>query len=127
MVAGSRGMKGGKYGEPWYRASGIFLGNLVIQALLLPEFWDVQCPLKIFRADSAERIFSLARIQGPGLDLEALSLAKRIGYKIKQIPAASKVEPGYRIKADSYPAVFWDALKVRFWLWTNNYIDAPPR
>jgi dolichyl-phosphate beta-glucosyltransferase len=130
MVIGSRNIKGGKRDQPWYRIIASGFGNLIIQTFLLPGFWDTQCPLKIFQADVAERIFKISKIRNFGLDVEILSLAKKMGYKVKQVPAVSKDGPNSKIKASSYMDVMLDVLKIRFWLWTNNYdfyIDAPPK
>jgi dolichyl-phosphate beta-glucosyltransferase len=130
VVVGSRNMKGGKHDQKWYRmVAGIF-GNLMIQAFLLPGFWDTQCPLKILRADVAESVFKISKVRHFGFDVEILSLAEKMGYRIKQVPAVFKNEPSSKVRTGSYPDVLWDILKVRFWLWTNNYnfyIDAPPK
>ncbi len=126
VVIGSRNMKGSRRDQPWYRMVAGSFGNLIIQALLLPGFWDTQCPLKIFRDDAADKIFKVSRIRHFGFDVEVLSLAKKMGYKIKQIPAIFRDSPNSKVRAGSYLDVLWDILKIRFWLWTKNYIDAPP-
>jgi dolichyl-phosphate beta-glucosyltransferase len=130
VVIGSRSIRGGKKDQPWYRIIAGSFGNLIIQALLLPGFWDTQCPMKIFRADVAERVFKISRIRHFGFDVEVISLAKKMGYKIKEVPAVFKNDINSKVKAGSYLQVLWDVLKIRFWLWTNGYnfyIDAPPK
>ena len=47
---------------------------------------DFQCGCKAFTKEAAEKIFSLCQIDGFAFDLEALMLAQKIGYKIKEIP-----------------------------------------
>ena len=127
VVIGSRNIKGGKRDQPWYRIVSSGFGNLIIQALLLPGIWDTQCPMKIFSAEAAEKVFGLSRIKHFGFDVEVLSLAKEFGYKIKEVPAVFKNNPNSKVKASSYLEVLWEVLKIRFWLWTKAYIDAPPK
>ncbi len=47
---------------------------------------DFQCGCKAFTKEAAKKIFSLCEIDGFAFDLEALMLAQKIGYKIKEIP-----------------------------------------
>lgn len=130
VVIGSRNIKGGKHDQPWYRMVPGRLGNLLIQAFLLPGIWDTQCPMKIFREDAAERIFKTSKVRHFGFDIEILSLAQKMGYKIKEVPAEFRKEENSKVKVRSYFEVLWDVFKIRFWLWTkgyNFYIDAPPK
>lgn len=129
VVIGSRNIKGGKRDQPWYRVILSGIGNLIIQALLLPGIWDTQCPFKIFSAEAAERIFRASKVKHFGFDVEVLSLAKQMGYKIKQVPATFKNDINSKVRVGSYLDVLWEVAKIRFWLWTKAYgpaIEAPP-
>ncbi len=82
---------------PWVRRT---LGkgfNLIIRALLLPGIRDTQCGFKAFRRDVATDLFnhsvvfspSPEAVKGPrvtAFDVELLVLARRHGYRIKQMP-----------------------------------------
>ncbi len=95
--------------------------NLVVQLLLLPGMWDTQCGFKAFTAEAAERIFNLSRVHGWGFDVEILALAKRLGYRIKEIPVHWVDVAGSKVKFSAGPKFLMDVAKVRWWLWTNVY------
>ncbi len=97
------------------------LGNLYIQLLLLPGIKDTQCGFKVFTAEAAEKIFPLQRITRWGFDVEALALGKRMGYKIKEVPAFWVNDADSRVKPIAYFQVLWETLKVRWWLWRKKY------
>jgi dolichyl-phosphate beta-glucosyltransferase len=73
--------------------------NLVVRRLLSLRFQDTQCGFKCFSREAAREIFSLARIDGYAFDVEIIIIARRLGYRIKEIPvcwsdsADSKVRP----------------------------------
>ncbi|MDI6717527.1 MAG: glycosyltransferase family 2 protein [Patescibacteria group bacterium] len=123
IVIGSRDVEEAKLipSQPWYRRLGGNIGNLVIQALLLPGIWDTQCGFKALTAEVAEKIFSMAKIRGWGFDAEILALAKTLGYKIKEIPVVWVNSPFSHVKASAYLEVLWEVFKIRWWLTTNRY------
>ncbi len=121
VVIGSRDVKGAREEQPWYRQLAGNIGNLIIQALLLPGLWDTQCPLKIFKAEVAKKVFSVSRIKHWGFDVEILSLAKKMGYKIKEIPAVFISALGSGIKPITYVYVLLEVFKIKWWLITNKY------
>ncbi len=47
---------------------------------------DSQCGFKLFRAEAAERIFSLAHLDGFAFDVELLYLAVCLGMRIQEVP-----------------------------------------
>lgn len=107
--------------QPWYRQIAGKIGNLIIQLLVLPGLWDTQCGFKAFTAEAAERIFSISRIHGWGFDVEVLALAKKLGYRIKEIPVQWVNDIRSTVKASAYITTLLDTLKIRWWLWTNKY------
>lgn len=123
VVIGSRSVKGAKLDppEPLYRQIPGKLGNLFIQALLLPGLWDTQCGFKAFSERASEEIFSMMKITGFGFDVEALSLAKNLGYRIKEIPVHWVNGAGSKVKASAYLKVLFETFKIRLWLWTRKY------
>jgi dolichyl-phosphate beta-glucosyltransferase len=85
--------------QSWARE---FIGrvfNLVVRRLLSLRFQDTQCGFKCFSREAAREIFSLARVDGYAFDVEIIIIARRLGYRIKEIPvrwsdsADSKVRP----------------------------------
>jgi len=123
VVIGSRAVKGSILdpAEPWYRQIPGKVGNLVIQALLLPGLWDTQCGFKAFTEESAVKIFNASRINGWGFDIEALALAKRMGYLIKEVPVHWINDTRSKVKVSSYIAVLLETLTIRWRFWTNWY------
>jgi len=123
VVIGSRDIPGAKLvpAQPWYKRLGGNVGNLVIQLLLLPGMWDTQCGFKAFTEKAAERIFPLIKIERWGFDVEVLSLAKRFGYKIKEIPVVWVNSPFSRVKLTTYFQFLIEVLKIKWWMMTNKY------
>lgn len=123
VVIGSRDVKGSKLvpPQPFYRRALGNVGNLIIQMFLLPGLWDTQCGFKCFSAEVAERVFPFMKINRWAIDIEALSLAKTMGYKIKEIPVTWVNDTRSTVKGSAYIGVLRDVLKIRFWLWTDAY------
>lgn len=96
IVIGSRS---GRKGAPWTRKL-MAQGMIVLRTLLvgLPGLTDTQCGFKMFTNASAKRIFQkmydlhhgFTKVSGSavsaGFDVELLSLADLMGYKIKEVP-----------------------------------------
>lgn len=125
IVIGSRQLPGAKREkEPIYRHLMGLVFNLVVQAIAVRGIWDTQAGFKCFKADVARELFSKLKVYGRGqkvkgalvtaFDVELLFLAKKKGYKIKEVPiiwhhvATSRVSP---VK-DSL-RMFRDVVKVR--------------
>lgn len=123
VVIGSRAVRGAKLEppQPLIRQIPGRLGNLFIQALLLPGIWDTQCGFKAFSEEAAMKIFPSQRINGWGFDVEILSLAKRMGFKIKEMPVLWVNDIFSHVTSMAYLQVLWETIKVRFWLWRNTY------
>jgi dolichyl-phosphate beta-glucosyltransferase len=88
VVIGSRALEGRalvKKHQPWYREMMGRFYNVLVQALVFRGIPDTQCGFKGFSAEAAERLFSKARVTGFSFDVEILFLAKRYGYRVKQI------------------------------------------
>jgi glycosyltransferase involved in cell wall biosynthesis len=87
VAIASREAAGAKrFDEPPYRH---FIGrvfNWMVRLLLLPGLQDTQCGFKCFRADVAEKVFPLVSITGWTFDVEALFIARSLGYAIIEIP-----------------------------------------
>ncbi|MFA5052637.1 MAG: dolichyl-phosphate beta-glucosyltransferase [Parcubacteria group bacterium] len=123
IVIGSRDVKGSKLvpPQPWYRRILGNVGNLIIQILVLPGIWDTQCGFKCFSEEAASRIFPLMKINRWAIDVEALAIGKKMGYKIKEIPITWVNDLRSRVKSSAYIGMLRDVVKIRFWLWTNRY------
>lgn len=123
VVIGSRDIEGAKLEppQPWHKRLLGNLGNLYIQALLLPGIWDTQCGFKAFTEEAAEKIFPLIKIRHWGFDVEILALAKKFGYKIKEIPVIWVNDPFSKVGPFAYFQVLWEVVKIKWWIIINKY------
>ncbi len=123
IIIGSRDIAGAKLvpPQPFYKRILGNMGNLLIQFLLLPGLWDTQCGFKCFSAESAEKIFRLAKINRWAFDAEALALAKKFLYKIKEIPVTWVNHPDSKVKLGGYLKSLWEVLKIKWWIMLNSY------
>lgn len=113
IAIGSRAVRGSELliHQPKYRELGGRALNAIIRALAVRGIHDTQCGLKLFRGDSARRIFEQCFIDGWGFDIEVLYLARCLGLSIAEIPvkwahsADSKIHPflaGFQVLRDIY-------------------------
>ena len=89
IVIGSRDIKGAviTIPQPWWRIALGNIFNLLVQIISgLWGIWDTQCGFKGFTEKAAKDIFSKCKIDRFAFDVETLVLAKKKGYKIKEIP-----------------------------------------
>ena len=98
--------------------------NIIVQIIAVRGIWDTQAGFKCFKGPLAKDLFSKLKVYAKGkkvqgalvtaFDVELLFIAKKHGYKIKEVPiiwhhvATSRVNP---IK-DSI-RMFRDVVKVR--------------
>lgn len=88
VVIGSRYLVKGsiKVKQPLKRRVVSRLGNLMIRVAVLPGIIDTQCGFKLFSANAAEAIFSRLHTAGWLFDVEVLSVARALGYAVKEVP-----------------------------------------
>lgn len=123
VVIASIGIKGAeKIGEePFYRRLLGQLGNFWIRFWAVPGIYDTQRGFKLFTREITEKIFPKMLTFGWGFDVELLALARKYGYKIKEIPIIWKNAPGSKVNIWAYPKVLMQTLKIRWNLTTKKY------
>jgi dolichyl-phosphate beta-glucosyltransferase len=84
--------------QPFYREFMGRLFNFLVRLFLLPGIYDTQCGFKLFRREAAREIFQRQRFSGFSFDFEVLYIAKRLGYKIKEVPVIWRHSPGSKVK-----------------------------
>ncbi len=99
IAIGSRYADGSKTDrkQPFYRRWWSRLANQVVQRTLVGGIRDTQCGFKVFTAQAADAIFGLSRIDGWAFDLEALALARRMGFAVVEIGISWSDDPRSRI------------------------------
>ena len=109
--------------EPvWRRAFGK-MGNIFIQVVAVPGIHDTQRGFKMISAKAAQDIFSRMVIDRWGFDIEMLALARKFGYKIKEVPVDWKNDPntGSHPGLSAYFQVLMETVKIRLNLMTGKY------
>ena len=123
IVIASIGIKGAeKIGEePVYRRLLGQLGNLWIRFWAVPDIHDTQRGFKLFTREVAEKIFPKMLTFGWGFDVELLALARKYGYKIKEVPIVWKNAPDSKVNIWVYPKVLMQTVKIWWNLITKKY------
>lgn len=113
VVIGNReGAKSCRTGETAGRHFRGRVFNLLAHSIV-PGIADTQCGFKCFSRRAASDIFSRSQITGLGFDVEALYLARKLGYKITEVDITWVHDPDTRIKpGDSYRMLL-DLVKIR--------------
>ena len=97
------------------------LGNLFIQIMAVPGIQDTQRGFKLFTADAVRKIFPKVTITRWGFDIEVLALARKFGYKIKELPVDWKNDPNSKVGLKAYSQVLLETVKIRWNLMTGQY------
>lgn len=124
VVIGSRALKDSVISvhQPFYRE---ILGktfNKLVQLFAVPGIWDTQCGFKLFSKKAAKEIFSRARLNGFSFDVEALYLARRLGFKIREVPVVWIDNPDSTVHPvkDSL-RMFRDIFRIHWYSLTGKY------
>lgn len=123
VVIASIALKGAKiaHTEKFYKRLFGQAGNLFIQIMLVPGIKDTQRGFKIFTAKATEDIFGRLKLDKWGFDFEALAVARKLKYKIKEVPITWKNDPDSKVKLSAYAKTMLEVLKVRLDLWEGEY------
>ncbi len=111
--------------EPIWRRLFGKMGNLFIQLMAVPGISDTQRGFKIITAKAAQDIFSKTVINYWGFDIEMLALARKFGYKIKEVSITWKNDPdtASHPHLSAYFQVLMETVKIRWNLMTGKYND----
>jgi dolichyl-phosphate beta-glucosyltransferase len=113
--------------QPWLRdlAGRTFSG--LVSLLLLPDIRDSQCGFKAFRRSAAQELFGRQRLDGFGFDAEVLWLARRLEYRIAEVPIIWRDDRGSNVRLirDS-GGMLLDLGRIRLNGWAGRYALKPP-
>lgn len=91
----------------------------IIRMIILNNFEvkDTQCGFKVMKREAAMKIFPLMKIKRFAFDAEIIFVAKKFGYKIKELPITlqNQTISHILIVKDSFN-MFFDLFKIR---WNN--------
>lgn len=128
VVIGSRALKDSVIigWRPWYRVLSGKVFNRLIRSLAVPGIRDTQCGFKYFKGGSAVKIFSLARLNGYGFDVEAIYIARKLGYRVAEIAVQWDNSPTTKVSVLRHTLpMLLEVLRVRVNDWKNLY-EQPP-
>lgn len=88
VAIGSRPLKESRLEvrQPWFREICGRAFNKVVQLLATPGILDTQCGFKLLTRRAAQDIFSRCQLDGFSFDVEALFLARKLKYRIAEVP-----------------------------------------
>ncbi len=126
VAIGSRALKESRLEvrQPFYREMMGRMFNLIVQIVLLGGIKDTQCGFKLFSGKAAEEVFSRQQLEGFSFDVEVLVLARRLGFRIAEVPVRWLDSPASRVSPlrDSI-RMFLDVVRVRLRLRTMRKRD----
>jgi dolichyl-phosphate beta-glucosyltransferase len=95
LALGSRALSGSRVRVhlPWHRENMGRLFTLFVQALAVPGIHDMQCGFRCSRREAALAICQRMAAEGFGIDVEMLYLARRLGYRVREVPVVWRNSP----------------------------------
>ncbi len=128
IVQGSRKMPGAavELHQPFLRENMgkvfTFLSNLIANV----QVTDVTCGFKCYRGPVARHIYGLQRIFDWSFDTEIIHIARKQGYKLKEVPVHWRDEEGTKVHLvrDAIRS-FEGLIKIRINSWRGFYSSNP--
>ena len=118
VAIGSRGKRDSQVeiSQPIHRVLMGKIFNLIVQAVVLPGFWDTQCGFKLWKGGVAREVFAEMKLDGNvAFDVEVLYRARRRGYRIAEIPVRWYDSIPSRISPLRHSAeALFDIVRIRF-------------
>ena len=71
--------------------------NFFVQSLVLPGIYDSQCGFKCFTNEAAQKLFQAQRLDGFSFDVEVLYLARKMDFRIAEVPVMWSQGPDSRV------------------------------
>lgn len=99
--------------QPGIRALLGRLGNTLIQRLVLPGINDTQRGFKLFTGEASDAIFRRCRTDGWAFDVEALALARALGYHVLEVPVSWEHRDDSRVRPAAYLTTLVDVARIR--------------
>ncbi len=101
-----------------------FLGGVfrfIVHTLVPVGVTDSQCGFKAFSAKSSQAIFSKQTIYRWAFDVEILALARKQGFKIKELPITWVNDSESHVKLGGMISMLLEVVEVRLNLWSGKY------
>lgn len=99
----------------WYRKLMGRIFNFLVNIILLPEVLDTQCGFKIFTNKCARQLFSRQTQSGFCFDVEILYLARKSGFKSKEVAVNWINIPGSKVRVIQHSLkMFLELFLIKF-------------
>ena len=96
--------------------------NLMVQLITGLRLWDTQCGFKLFRRDAAHQTFRRLRLERFGFDVEALFIARLLGFPIVEVPVRWNHCEGTKVSMFRDSAdMFLDLARIRYHSLLGHY------
>ena len=114
VAIASRYMPGSIVDRPWWRRVMGDVYRWFVHLLVPTDIRDTQCGGKMYTAEAAKDLFRRQRLDGFAFDAEVLFLARRAGYRVREIPFAlrQRGETSVDFLSDA-PRMFRDLFLIR--------------
>ena len=123
VIIGTRKTKGAKVlvHQPILREYLGVVFTFLSQLMLNTWISDFTCGFKCFSRKAAHRIFGKTRIFRWGFDSEALFLARKYGFSIKEVPVTWKNDERTRVRfPNDIISSFGELLAIRYFDWIKG-------
>lgn len=119
IVIGSRAMRESRLEirQSWWRERVGRLVNRLVRLLSGLPYADTQCGFKLFSRRAAEDIFPHLTVRGWMFDVEVLVVARKLGYRVLEVPVRWLNSGESRVRASDAPRVLGELLRIQaYWL-----------
>jgi len=86
IAVASRYVPGSVVRRPWWRSLLGVVFRRCVHLLVPVDVSDTQCGGKAYTAEAAKDLFRRSRLEGFSFDAEVLFIARRSGYRVREIP-----------------------------------------
>ena len=129
LVAGDRTLESSRYflEVPLWRRLGSALFSTLADRLVPGGGVDTQCGLKGFRAEVAEDLFGVGRVDRFAVDVELFCVALERGYRLVRLPVRLRCQEGASVQLlrDGL-AMLRDLLRIRWYRFLGCYRTRRP-
>jgi dolichyl-phosphate beta-glucosyltransferase len=123
VAIGSRALDRSLIGvrQPGIRESAGRFFNAVMRTVVGLPFTDTQCGFKLFQGAASDAVFSRQTLDRFGFDVEILYIAKKLGYRISEVPVRWNHVDGSKVGMMTGLHAFFELATVRWNDLTGKY------
>lgn len=111
--------------QPGIRSQLGVLANRIIQWLILPGIQDTQRGFKVFTGEASDAVFRRCTSDGWAFDVEALAIARALGYHILEVPITWEHREDSRVQPSAYVSSMIDVFRIKRRIDRNEEMALP--